>query len=251
MFCQADFGVRIKELRRVKGLSQREAALQMGVSEQAISKWESGACLPDVYHLKLLGKVLGVSVDCLLDVEREQPEKVLETFQAGGAVFELVEKPETILAGKLLYAKDFGSIQEFDSAIEAFSEEEKQAVYGRLVGSVLPVRDIQLSVNFWLAKKTRGFGFMREVTSVQQPGGVDVYQMPASLFLRAYTDRPAAQLLSKERCETWELFAYFREYFMPAHGFEMAENGAQELEVFDTSLHDTGYAYVPVVRKRV
>ena len=169
MFCQADFGVRIKELRRVKGLSQREAALQMGVSEQAISKWESGACLPDVYHLKLLGKVLGVSVDCLLDVEREQPEKVLETFQAGGAVFELVEKPETILAGKLLYAKDFGSIQEFDSAIEAFSEEEKQAVYGRLVGSVLPVRDIQLSVNFWLAKKTRGFGFMREVTSVQQP----------------------------------------------------------------------------------
>ena len=122
MFCQADFGARIKELRRVKGLSQREAALQMGVSEQAISKWESGACLPDVYHLKLLGKVLGVSVDCLLDVEREQPEKVLETFQAGGAVFELVEKPETILAGKLLYAKDFGSIQEFDSAIEAFSE---------------------------------------------------------------------------------------------------------------------------------
>ncbi len=250
MFDQADFGKRIREFRGKRGLSQREAALQMGVSEQAVSKWENGACLPDAYHLKLLGKILGISVDHLLDVEREQPEKVLETFRAGGAVFELVEKPETILAGKMLYARDFETIHAFDSAIEAFSEEEKQVVYSLLEGAALPIRDIQLSVNFWLSEGSRGFGFMREVTTERQPEGVDVYKMPASLFFRAYTDGPTAQLLSRERCETWELFAYLREYVLPAHGFQMAENGAQELEVFDTSEHDTGYAYVPVVKKQ-
>lgn len=250
MFDQAEFGKRIREFRGKRGLSQKEAALQMGVSEQAVSKWEKGACLPDAYHLKLLGKILRVSVDYLLDAEHEQPEKVVETFRAGGAVFELVERPETILAGKMLYAGDFETISAFDSAIETFSEEEKQAAYSLLVEAVLPIRDIQLSVNFWLPESFRGFGFMREVSTEQQPEGVNVYKMPASLFFRAYTDEPTAQLLSKERCETWELFAYLREYVLPARGFQMAENGAQELEVFDTSEHDAGYAYVPVVRKQ-
>lgn len=35
---------------------------------------------------------------------------------------------------------------------------------------------------------------------------------------------------------------------MPAHGFGMAQNGAHELEVFDTLEHKSGYAYMPVVR---
>ena len=42
---------------------------------------------------------------------------------------------------------------------------------------------------------------------------------------------------------------YIRNYFMPTHGFKMAENGAQEMEVFDTAAHTTGYAYMPVMRK--
>lgn len=57
-----------------------------------------------------------------------------------------------------------------------------------------------------------------------------------------------AQLMTKEECETWELFTYIRDYFMPNHGFTMADNGAQELEVFDTSEHRSGYAYMPVMR---
>ena len=35
---------------------------------------------------------------------------------------------------------------------------------------------------------------------------------------------------------------------MPANGFRMADNGAQELEVFDSFEHRTGYAYMPVMR---
>lgn len=248
MFNQIDFGKRVREFRTRNNFSQRETALMIGVSEQAVSKWENGECLPDVYNLKLLAQVLRVSVDSLLDTEI-QTEKLVETIMIGGAAFEIIEKPKTILAGKILYAKDFPSAEKFNSAIDGLSEDEKQTAFGKLSECALPVYDINLSVNFWLAVKYRAYGFVREVLTEEQPDGVDIFKNPASLYIRAYTGKETAQLISRERCEIWELFAYIRDYFMPAHGFEMAQNGAQELEVFDTFEHKSGYAYMPVVKK--
>lgn len=243
-----DFGKRLKFFRKSKNFTQKEIAFRIGVSEQAISKWENGECLPDVYNLKLLGKVLNTSVDTLLDTEGDNPEKIIEIIQIGGAVFEIIEKPETILAGKILYAKEYQDIDIFYQVIDTLDEEEKQATFCLLQESVLPLTDIQLSVNFWRDENSRAFGYVREVTTEDQPEGVDVYKMPASLYIRAYTDKGTAQLIAKEKCEVWELFAYIRDFFMPAHGFTMADNGAQELEVFDSFEHRTGYAYMPVSR---
>lgn len=248
MFNQADFGKRVKELRTRNNYSQKEVALRIGVSEQAVSKWENGECLPDVYNLKLLTQILRVSVDSLLDTEI-QTEKVVETITIGGARFEIIEKPETILAGKMLYAKHFPSAEKFNTAIDAVTKEERQSAFDKLLKCALPIYDINLSVNFWLAVKYRAYGFMREVMTEDQPEGVDVFKNPASLYIRTYTNKATAQLISKEQCEIWELFAYIRDYFMPAHGFEMAKNGAQELELFDTFEHRSGYAYMPVAGK--
>lgn len=248
MFDQVDFGKRLREFRERKKLIQKEVAVKIGVSEQAVSKWENGICLPDIYNLKLLARVLNVSVDCLLDTENDGGEKVVDTVKIGGAVFEIVEKSETVFAGKMFYAKDFSDISAFNSAVDAFAADGEDSAYDSLTDAVLPISDIHLSVNFWLSEKERAYGFVREVSDENQPEGVDIYKMPASLYIRAYTDKSAAQLLSKEQCEIWELFAYIRDYFMPAHGFKMADNGAQELEVFDTSEHSTGYAYMPVQR---
>ncbi len=248
MFNQIDFGKRVKSFRVRNNYSQKEIAFRIGVSEQAVSKWENGECLPDVYNLKLLAQILRISVDSLLDTEIQNPEKVIETIMIGGARFEIVEKPETIFAGKIIYAKNFPNADSFDSAIDSLTEDDKQAAFGILKEGVLPIYDVNLSVNFWLSLKQRAYGFVREVMTEDQPDGVDVYKMPASLFIRAYTDKETSQLVSKEQCEIWELFSYIRDYFMPAHGFKMAENGAQELEVYDTFKHNTGYAYMPVVR---
>lgn len=248
MLNQIDFGNRLKEFRNRMRLTQKEVAMKIGVSEQSLSKWENGSCLPDVYHLKMLACVLNVSVDCLLDTENENGEKIVETVKVGGAIFEIVEKPETILAGCMIYAKDFSNISDFNSAIESKMIDGGQTAYHSLVDTVFPIYDIHLSVNFWRSEKSRAYGFMREVTTDQQPEGIDVYKMPASLYIRAYTDQYTSQLMAKEQCEIWELFAYIRDYFMPNHGFKMAENGAQELEIFDTSEHKSGYAYMPVMR---
>lgn len=248
MFNQIDFGKRLKSFRKRMNFTQKEVAFRIGVSEQAVSKWENGECLPDVYNLKLLGQLFHSSVDCLLDTENDRPEKVIEIVKVGGADFEIIEKPQTILAGKIIYAKDFADVDSFNVAIESVTDEEKQTIFNLLEQCVLPRADIHLSVNFWLDEKSRAFGFVREVNTEQQPDGVDVYKMPSSLYVRAYTDKEAARLIAKEQCEIWELFAYIRNFFMPAHGFRMADNGAQELEVFDSFEHKSGYAYMPVMR---
>ena len=241
MFNQIDFGKRVKSFRLRNNYSQKEIALRIGVSEQAVSKWECGECLPDVYNLKLLAQILRISVDNLLDTDIQNPEKIIETITIGEAHFEIVEKPETIFAGKIIYAKDYTNVDSFNSAINSMPEEDKQAAFGKLSEIALPIYDVNLSINFWLDEKTRAYGFVREVLTEKQPSGVEVYKMPASLFIRAYTDKGTAQLICKEQCEIWELFTYIRDFFMPEHG-------AQELEVFDTFEHKTGYAYMPVVR---
>jgi len=69
MFNQEAFGEKLKKHRKLKNLTQKEVAEKIGVSGQAISKWENGECLPDCYNLKMLGKVYQVSVDTLLETE--------------------------------------------------------------------------------------------------------------------------------------------------------------------------------------
>ena len=57
---------RILALRRAAGLSQEALAEQVGVSRQAIGKWESGASDPSTMNLMALAKLFGVSAEELL-----------------------------------------------------------------------------------------------------------------------------------------------------------------------------------------
>ncbi len=65
---------KIAYYRREKKLSQEELAAQVGVSRQAVSKWELGDASPDVNKLLALSKAFGISTDHLLD-EEEKPER--------------------------------------------------------------------------------------------------------------------------------------------------------------------------------
>ena len=67
-------GKEIQKLRRSRGLSQEKLAEQMEVSRQAISKWESGAAVPEVEKLIQLARLFGVSVDRLLGLESSEQE---------------------------------------------------------------------------------------------------------------------------------------------------------------------------------
>ena len=64
-------GKRITLLRKEKGLTQEELATHMGVSPQAVSKWENDQTCPDISALPKLARLLGVTVDELLVGKQE------------------------------------------------------------------------------------------------------------------------------------------------------------------------------------
>jgi len=60
-------GKKIKEARVKAGYTQEQFAQMLGVSRQAVTKWESDRGIPDVENLKTIGKLLDISIDYLLD----------------------------------------------------------------------------------------------------------------------------------------------------------------------------------------
>ena len=55
-------GQRIGQYRRDLGISQEELGGRLGVSRQAVSKWETDAATPDMENLLALSRIFGVSV---------------------------------------------------------------------------------------------------------------------------------------------------------------------------------------------
>jgi len=56
---------RLIQERKAGGVTQEELAVQIGVSRQAVSKWETGEALPDIPKLMALADALGISLDAL------------------------------------------------------------------------------------------------------------------------------------------------------------------------------------------
>ena len=59
-------GDRIQSLRKSKGMSQEELADQVGVSRQAVSKWESEQATPDLDKVVIMSELFEVTTDYLL-----------------------------------------------------------------------------------------------------------------------------------------------------------------------------------------
>ena len=79
----------IAALRKEKGMTQEELAAKLGVSGQAVSKWESGVCCPDIGLLPELADTFGVSLDKLMGRETppmypSPPEEFEAMFQGVG-----------------------------------------------------------------------------------------------------------------------------------------------------------------------
>ena len=64
-------GKRIALLRKEKGLTQEELATHMGVSPHEVSKWENDQTCPDISALPKLARLLGVTVDELLEGKQD------------------------------------------------------------------------------------------------------------------------------------------------------------------------------------
>lgn len=74
-----NLGKQIKNYRKQTGMSQEKMAEKIGVSRQAITKWETDAGIPDIENLIAIAKLFKISVDELLFNERKQSEYIYES----------------------------------------------------------------------------------------------------------------------------------------------------------------------------
>lgn len=65
------FNENIVRLRKLNQMTQEDIAEAVGVSRQAVAKWESGETIPDLEKCKLLAELFGVSLDDLANYEPE------------------------------------------------------------------------------------------------------------------------------------------------------------------------------------
>lgn len=73
------FNEKLLSLRRKSGFSQEELAEKLGVSRQAVSRWEMGETMPDAQNILMLSDIFGVSTDYLLR-DKTETEKVAENI---------------------------------------------------------------------------------------------------------------------------------------------------------------------------
>lgn len=71
-----NFSDKLKEIRKNEGLSQEQLAEKIGVSRQAITKWETGKGLPDVENMVIIAEIFKTTIDELLrdSVARQEPK---------------------------------------------------------------------------------------------------------------------------------------------------------------------------------
>lgn len=71
-------GEKIKTLRKAKNISQESLANVLGVTFQAVSKWETGTTAPEISLIPPLASFFGVSIDELFDYNMWENERTIE-----------------------------------------------------------------------------------------------------------------------------------------------------------------------------
>ena len=84
-------GQLITELRKEKGLTQKQLADALNVTDKAVSKWERGLSFPDISMLEPISELLGVSIMEILAGERQSGEDTLTREEAQDLINASVE----------------------------------------------------------------------------------------------------------------------------------------------------------------
>lgn len=111
---------RLAEFRRARGYSQESLARDLGLSRQAVSKWERAESSPDTENLIALARLYGVSLDELLRVDEEIEDDV---------AFERAERSSEVRAEEELGAQRARAEQATQAATAA-AEASKAAAEG-------------------------------------------------------------------------------------------------------------------------
>lgn len=105
-------GKYIVSKRKSLGMTQKQLAEKLGMSDKSVSKWERGVCLPDVSVYKELCSILGISLNEFLageDIAQENIIQKSETNESGMTMVEIAKRnnvsERTIYRYKAYYDK--------------------------------------------------------------------------------------------------------------------------------------------------
>jgi transcriptional regulator with XRE-family HTH domain len=73
-----EIGSKVKQLRNKASLTQEQLAQELGISSQSVSKWETGASMPDITLLPRIAEIFGISIDELFDLTVDQKLRRIE-----------------------------------------------------------------------------------------------------------------------------------------------------------------------------
>ena len=99
-----EIGKRIRQLRTIKSVTQEELANALNVSNQAVSRWETGITMPDINLLPSIALFFGITID---EIFNPSPEEKLERLRR-----------------RFYYTEDYLSDDEFKSALSFLKEQE-------------------------------------------------------------------------------------------------------------------------------
>ena len=83
---------KLKELRKSKNVSQEKLAEYLGVSFQAVSRWENGLSYPDIELLPRISALFDVSMDTLFDMDSNSEELKIEKYCEESEKLESIEE---------------------------------------------------------------------------------------------------------------------------------------------------------------
>ncbi len=116
----------LMNLRKINKYSQEYVAEQIGVSRQAVAKWESGETAPDILNCKALAELYDVSLDDLVNYQNNNlgfgvPPKGKHIF----GVVKMGEKGQIVIPKK---ARDLFNIKPGDGLVVLGDEEQGMAL---------------------------------------------------------------------------------------------------------------------------
>ena len=101
-----NIGKRIHEIRQQKNLTQEQLASDLGISRQAVSKWESDKAIPDIENLMYISNLYNVSLDELIKGDDRVGQKIV----ADASAKKWHKLSILFFAALLVYIVWFGSI---------------------------------------------------------------------------------------------------------------------------------------------
>lgn len=155
------FGAFVAELRKEKGLTQKELAERLMISDKAISKWETGNSIPDVTILVPLATELGVSVTELLECRRMEYTENMDTAKTDVLLKKVIELSEEEREQKKVKNKKIYFLLAFIALVEllvVFLLSKNGILFG--MENIMPIMilssfSIGFGAYFWLLMKEK------------------------------------------------------------------------------------------------